>query len=333
MGTCPIRRNTQAAYAPLQDHVGLSLPSLHPTPEIDQKLRDEGIRNPNDDPQRTHPLYTANGLGIAWEDYQGQLIRRINELTAETPFYGQLPRPIVLATARDPLRAALFNHASMALNNTLFFNGISKDGPTEIPSTLATRLKEDFGSIEILRDEMLAMAHAMFGPGFVWLVRTEQKGDTLQQFGSRKFRLLCTYLAGSPLAGAHNRAQPLDMNTQNVEAAKAAGGLQGLSNEEYTRQTTVQNNIGTAGAHAAGAKNNKTSFGGVHITPVLCVNTWQHAWLPDHGVEGKYSFLQKWWDMIDWKVVDDLSGTSMPEQNSFGHSLGGSSGGGSFHYT
>lgn len=183
---------------------------------------------------------------------------------------------------------------------------------------------------------MLAMAHAMFGPGFVWLVRTDQKGDTAQQFGSRKFRLLCTYLAGSPLAGAHNRAQPIDMNTQNVEATKAAGGFRGLSQEEYTRQTTVQNNVGAVGAHAAEAKSsgaNKTSFGGVHITPVLCVNTWQHAWLPDHGVEGKYSYLQKWWDMIDWNVVENLSGTNMPEQNSFGHSLGGYSSSGTFYRT
>lgn len=176
------------------------------------------------------------------------------------------------------------------------------------------------------------MAYAMFGPGFVWLVRTEQTGDTGLQFGSRKFRLLCTYLAGSPLAGAHNRAQPIDMNTQNVEAAKAAGGFQGLSSEEYNRQTTVQNNVGTVGAHSAGAKNSKmTSFGGVHITPVLCVNTWQHAWLPDHGIEGKYSFLKKWWDLIDWNVVDDLSGTNMPERDALGHSVGGTGGGGQFY--
>ncbi|TID27694.1 manganese and iron superoxide dismutase [Venturia nashicola] len=237
--------------------------------------------------------------------------------------YGELPRPIVLATARDPLRAALFNHASMALNSQLFINGISKEGPTEMPSTLAEKLKEDFGSIEILRDEMLAMAHAMFGPGFVWLVRTQLKSDTLQQFSSRKFRLLCTYLAGSPLAGAHNRAQPIDMNTQYVEAAKAAGGFQGLSNEEYARQTMIQNKVGTAGAYSAEPKNARTSFGGVHITPVLCVNTWQHAWLPDHGVLGKYSFLEKWWDLIDWRIVDDISGTNIPEQKS--HDRGGGS--------
>lgn len=163
------------------------------------------------------------------------------------------------------------------------------------------------------------MAYSMFGPGFVWLVRTEQKGDTSQIFQQRKFRLMCTYLAGSPLAGAHNRAQPVDMNTQNVAAAQAAGGLQGLSEQERRKQTEVQNTVGAMGAYAPrreGAE--KTSFGGVHVVPVLGVNTWQHAWLPDHGVGGKMTFLQKWWDLINWNVVDELADTSTEVQQQFG---------------
>lgn len=205
-----------------------------------------------------------------------------------------------------------------------------------MPPKLATKLQEDFGSIEILKSEMLAMAYSMFGPGFVWLVRTEQKGDTAQQYGQRKFRLMCTYLAGSPLAGAHNRAQPVDMNTQNVAAAQAAGGVQGLSEQERTRQTEVQNSVGTMGAYAPPRKEagTQTSFGGVHIVPVLGVNTWQHAWLPDHGVGGKMTFLQKWWDLINWNVVDELADTSTERQdNVFGHGGGkyGSSTGSIFH--
>jgi Fe-Mn family superoxide dismutase len=203
----------------------------------------------------------------------------------------------------------------------------SKTGPVEMPPRLATKLQEDFGSIEILKNEMLAMAYTMFGPGFVWLVRTELKGDTSQTYQQRKFRLMCTYLAGSPLAGAHNRAQPVDMNTQNVAAAEAAGGVNRLSEQERRRQTEVQNNVGTVGTFAARPPQaDQTSFGGVHIVPALCVNTWQHAWLPDHGVGGKMTFLQKWWDLIDWKVVDALADTSTEPTNAFGHNPVGGSG-------
>jgi len=200
-----------------------------------------------------------------------------------------------------------------------------------MPPKLATKLAEDFGSIEILKNEMLAMAYTMFGPGFVWLVRTELKGATMTN-QQRKFRLMCTYLAGSPLAGAHNRAQPIDMNTQNVAAAEAAGGVDGLSEQERKRQTEVQNKVGAIGAHAADNRplGDKTSFGGVHIVPVLCVNTWQHAWLPDHGVGGKMTFLQKWWDLINWNVVNEISDLKSDKPDGFSHNS--SKSGGSLFY-
>jgi superoxide dismutase, Fe-Mn family len=175
-----------------------------------------------------------------------------------------------------------------------------------MPPELEARIADDFGSVEVLKNEMLAMAYSMFGPGFVWLVRTDLVGSTQSRFQKRSFRLLSTYMGGSPLAGAHNRQQPVDMNTQNVAAAQAAGGLRGLSEQEQRRQMEVQNRVGSMGRHAQRAP--PASFGGVHVIPCLVVNTWQHAWLPDHGVNGKMAFLQKWWDLINWDQVVSLSG-------------------------
>lgn len=58
----------------------------------------------------------------------------------ETDLFGKLPRPVVLATARDPLKAALFNHASMALNNNLYFNGIVSKSDIHLPPGAKLRL-------------------------------------------------------------------------------------------------------------------------------------------------------------------------------------------------
>jgi hypothetical protein len=94
------RRNTQAAYTPLQDHasaVGLSIPPLDVDQENEQFIRHNGIRNPRDNPQRTAPLYSPNGLRIAWDDYHGSLIHRINELTAG------MKRSLVYGMKRLPL--------------------------------------------------------------------------------------------------------------------------------------------------------------------------------------------------------------------------------------
>jgi len=44
-------------------------------------------------------------------------------------------------------------------------------------------------------------------------------------------------------------------------------------------------------------------FGGAEITPVLCVSTWEHAFLHDFGVGGKRRYLEAWWEAVDWEVV------------------------------
>ena len=48
--------------------------------------------------------------------------------------------------------------------------------------------------------------------------------------------------------------------------------------------------------------------GGIDLTPVLCLNMWEHAYLPDYGVGafgvgGKKAYAESWWHVIDWQVV------------------------------
>ena len=181
----------------------------------------------------------------------------------------------------------------MAHNNHFFFNCLSPRSTT-MPSNLTKLLAQDFSSIDTLRQEFIATASAMFGPGFVWLVKVTD---------SSQFRLLTTYLAGSPYAGAHYRRQPIDMATQSRET------VGGLSGADFARQNTVQNSVG-----AFGPRSNQIRIapGGVNLMPILCVNTWEHVWLKDWGVSGKRAYVTAWWDRIDWAVVAnhaDMGGT------------------------
>ncbi|KAI9809729.1 MAG: hypothetical protein M1825_000162 [Sarcosagium campestre] len=194
------------------------------------------------------------------------------------------PKKLLIKYARQPDMASLFNHASMAHNNHFFFNCLSPNR-TSIPPLLEEQLTEDFSSLETLKREFIANGSAMFGPGYVWLVKAT---DT------SKFRLINTYIAGSPYPGAHYRRQPIDMATQNQENVK------GLSGEDFARQNNVQNTVGMMGDSSG---RSRIAAGGVALIPVLCVNTWEHVWLRDFGVAGKSWFLESWWDKIDWNVV------------------------------
>ena len=220
----------------------------------------------------------------------------VNNTLSGTTDENALTKSLLIKHARDANQAALFNHASMAHNNHLFFTCISPT-PVPIPQPLLNRINTDFSSLESLRTEFLATASAMFGPGFVWLVKHTP---------SSSLRTLTTYIAGSPYPGAHYRAQPVDMATTNT-------GVHGqMTPEEYARSRTMPNSagpVGHAGSFGLSSKNARMlAPGGVELEPILCVNTWEHVWLRDWGVDGKRKFLEAWWDKINWDVVDANAG-------------------------
>ncbi|KAF2832019.1 Fe superoxide dismutase-like protein [Ophiobolus disseminans] len=237
-------------------------------------------------------LLTRRGFNTAYTNYEQHMIDELNISTDGTIFANQEPKSLVIETARDPTKAYLFNVASMAFNNHFFFRGINTNPDVQSqPSTeVRNQINRDFSSMETLRETFLGTAEAMFGPGFVWLVQTN---DTT--IGS--FRILPTYLAGSPLSHAHYRRQSHDLNTHNAES----------------HQTL--NKVGTFGSAAKQNTGPKKPLGGVDVVPLLCVNTWEHVWLLDYGVRGKRKFLEAWWDKIDWAVVGQ-NATYLPKQGS-----------------
>lgn len=181
----------------------------------------------------------------------------------------------------------------MAHNNHFFFQCLSTE-ETAIPGPLQKALENDFGSIETLKREIVATGNSMFGPGYVWLVRARDG----------KYSLLNTYIAGSPYPGAHWRRQARDMNTE-IDAKTPAD----IARREALNRMPVAN---TVGSHGPLSEAGQLAPGGISITPVLCVSTWQHVYLPDWGVLQKKQFLEAWWDRINWDVVADFANETGP---------------------
>lgn len=175
----------------------------------------------------------------------------------------------------------------MAHNNHFFFRGICPQG-TPMPDVLRKELEASFSSIDTLRQEFILTAQAMFGPGFLWLVKA----------GPADYRLLPTYLAGSPYPGAHWRRQKTDMNTVGDEG----------SARPYLKNQIL----------GARKRSGELPPGGIELEPLLCLNTWEHAWLLDWGVGaggrgGKMAFAESWWELIDWEQVAKHSGVLRPD--------------------
>ncbi|TVY84428.1 Mitochondrial 37S ribosomal protein S26 [Lachnellula suecica] len=253
--------------------------SLHKLPILQHEYRD-GVPG----------LLSAAAFDLAWTQYQSLMIEKLNALTAGTEMSGKTPKDILIKYARDPNSAPHFNYASMAHNNDFFFRGLSPTPPPiEAHKALKAELEQSFSSMETLRLEFVNTAVAMFGPGFVWLVKDKSGG---------RYRILTTYLAGSPWPAAHYRRQTVDMNTER----------DGATSEHMRRIMNAPaanaNRLGTHGQPSV------TAPGGADIVPVLCLNTWEHVYLPDYGVGrlgqggGKQEFAERWWDTIDWRIVD-----------------------------
>ncbi|KAK0618119.1 Manganese/iron superoxide dismutase [Bombardia bombarda] len=288
--------SSSAAAAPLS--LSLSLPQrsrMHHVAPLTEDLA-QGVPD----------LFTPQAFNIAWTQYQTMMIQGLNRTTAGTEFETKDVKLIVLSSARDPHQAAIFNYASMAHNNHFFFKHLSP-APVAIPDQLKHHLEQSFGSVETLRQEMVHTAAAMFGPGFVWLVKSARPGQP------QRFQVLTTYLAGSPYPGAHWRQQSQDMNT-------AAGG--GSPDAIKAGQQYLANSAYGAGARPSAAdRRNSFAPGGTDVIPVLCLNTWEHVWLTDYGIgvdpssgnSGKFGFASKWWDYINWQKVYEESGIAGKE--------------------
>ncbi|EME39520.1 hypothetical protein DOTSEDRAFT_56874 [Dothistroma septosporum NZE10] len=261
--------------------------SLHRVPLIayHEAFSEKGVDN----------LFSRQGYEIAWDQYQTHLVQKINELTAGEPIENTPVKDIAIQFARDPMNASLFNYASAAHNNQHFFSTLAP-APLKLGDCpqLQESLVKTFGSIETLRMTMLDTAAAMFGPGFVWLVWARNVDGT-RGFNGRggSWRILTTYLAGTPYPEAGYRAQGLDMATNNQSSYNAY--LQGMP----------ANTAGSFGAFSqSGKEQAKIPPGGTSVMPVLSVSTWEHTYIYDYGITGKRNYLDKWWNAVDWGVVE-----------------------------
>lgn len=268
-------------------------------------------------------LLSPAGYSTAWTEYMGHVVDKLNIMTVGTDYENQTPLTILKSAARDPAAAAVFNYASMAHNNHFFFSqlvnlqtlyesravapsasqteasrtpgeaGVPAENTAlewdqleasedRIPPKLKQELERNFSSLETLRREFLSTALGMFGPGFVWLVRNTATMD---------LRILATYLAGSPYTAAHWRRQGADWNTSSADRNTVSA---------FFDRTQ-------AGAGNGAGRFNPQAPGGTDVVPLLCLNTWEHVWLPDYGIAGKGDYVQQWWETIDWQKVDALT--------------------------
>ncbi|KAI8874356.1 manganese and iron superoxide dismutase [Ramicandelaber brevisporus] len=221
------------------------------------------------------PLFSSSTLSFLHNTYQQSLIANINRLTADTQLEEYPVFRIMLHTAPQPRRAALFNNAAQAWNYGFFLNTLK---PNKTGADMATaaanapnfaierRIAEDFGSFETFKKAFGERAAQLNGSGWVWLVMDNNK----------KLHIMTTYNAGNPKT-----------------SGKLGNEVQAKSQSKPKASLTlpyVPEVLPTAGV-APGT-----------YEPILALSMWEHAYLGDHGLD-KAKYVNSFWKVVDWDVV------------------------------
>ncbi|KAJ9605097.1 hypothetical protein H2200_010487 [Cladophialophora chaetospira] len=244
---------------------------------------------------------SAETFKETYVQYCQHLANRLNDLTLGTVDESEGSFTLHAKYAHRSDKAELYNISAM-LTFTQFFweECLTEREEPEVrkPGILTSKcIQHTFGNVETLREEMLETADAMFGNGFVWLLKDRAKPD---------LRILATYNAGSPFKVAAPRRDDTDMATfgGGTSIADQLSGRSGMG-----PPSTIERDIATGSTRAGSFGDyspnaNRFHTGVLDMEPVLCLNVWQHQWIRDYGVLGKRAYLGAWWDRIDWAKAE-----------------------------
>jgi superoxide dismutase, Fe-Mn family len=116
------------------------------------------------------PVISARTVGFHYGKHHKAYVDNLNKLAVGTAFADLPLEKVILGTAGQPEKAALFNNAAQVWNHTFYWRSLSPKGGGAPPAALARRIEADFGSVDACRKELAAAAAAQFGSGWVWLV-------------------------------------------------------------------------------------------------------------------------------------------------------------------
>lgn len=216
-------------------------------------------------------LMSAEQYKTAWTDYQDFLTKNLTLKTGDSEYETRSPMAIAMSTCKKPQQAATFHYASQAHNNHLFFEQLKHNesrtpvAEADLKPQLLDSIKNTFQSLDNFKNEFLLAADILSGNGWVFLVENENK----------ELKIVSCNNDGTPYF--YGRNQSYDLNSA-------------FNYKDYEKLLKYKENI----------INNVRDYS----LPLLCVNVWEHAYVVDYGVTGKGDYLERFWDNIDWNVVN-----------------------------
>jgi Fe-Mn family superoxide dismutase len=132
------------------------------------------------------PVISARTLEFHYGKHHAGYFKTLAGLVKDTPMADQSLEQIILASAADPAKKALFNNAAQAWNHNFYWMSLTPE-KTAPEGRLLAAIERDFGSVEALKAELAKVTTAQFGAGWGWLVS-----------GDGRLKVMSTSNAGVP---------------------------------------------------------------------------------------------------------------------------------------
>ncbi|MEX3816091.1 superoxide dismutase [Paraburkholderia sp. BR13439] len=115
------------------------------------------------------PIISAKTIGFHYGKHHKAYFDNIARMVANTPYADMSLEQLVMATAGQPEREALFNNAAQAWNHTFYWNSMTPSAKAPQGAFMAM-IERDFGSFDNLKKELATTSSSQFGSGWGWVV-------------------------------------------------------------------------------------------------------------------------------------------------------------------
>lgn len=171
------------------------------------------------------PHMSEKTLEFHWGKHHNTYVTTLNDLIKGTPLETKSLEEIILGA--EP--GKLFNQAGQHWNHSFYWNSMTPGGGGEPEGDLKTAIESSFGSVGDFKQEFVEKSKALFGSGWVWLVKSADGVEITQ-----------TKDADLPLTHGQTALITLDvwehayyLDYQNARPAFTETWLENLANWEF----------------------------------------------------------------------------------------------------
>jgi len=97
-------------------------------------------------------------------------VDNVNKLIAGTDLEGKSLEQIIIAAAKDPAKAGIFNNAAQVWNHSFYWKCLKPGGGGPPKGAIADKINAAFGGYDKFVEELKNAGVTQFGSGWAWLV-------------------------------------------------------------------------------------------------------------------------------------------------------------------